>query len=88
VYKRQVVYFTSSLQKGVTLSSTEAEYVALSEACKVIIWLRNELNELGIKQRATAVFEDNAGVFKWSSGETCQDFRRSKHVDLRYHHVR
>ena len=87
-YGEAAVYYTTVLQKGVTLSSTEAEYVALSESSKVIVWLRRVLEELGIAQETTTVFEDNAGTFKWASAHIAEDFRRSKHVDLRYHHVR
>ena len=39
------------LQKCVSLSSTEAEYVAIAEAGKEMIWLTNYLEELGKKQR-------------------------------------
>lgn len=40
LYVTAAVYFTSALHKGVTFSSTKAEYFALSEATKVIPWLR------------------------------------------------
>ena len=43
---------------------------------------------MGIPQESAIIREDNAGVLKWSSGDICQDFRRSKHVDLHYNHVR
>ena len=62
--------------------------MALSEAAKQISWLRRVLNELRLKQNTTSVHEDNAGTFKGTSGHIAEDFRRSKHVDLRYHHVR
>ena len=76
------------MQRCVTLSSTEAEYVALSESAKIIVWLRRVLLEIGIKQDTTKVFEDNSGAFKCVEGHVAEDFRRSKHVDLRYHYVR
>lgn len=45
-----VINHTSSVQKGIALSSTEAEYVALSGGMKMIIWIRQILEELGKKQ--------------------------------------
>lgn len=87
-YGSSAIHLTTALQKGITLSSTEAEYVALSEATKVIMWLRRVLQELGIRQESTRVYEDNAGALTWGTGHVAEDFRRSKHVDLRYHHVR
>lgn len=38
------------LQKCIALSSTEAEYIAATEACKEILWLQKFLQELGMKQ--------------------------------------
>lgn len=40
LYGQAVIIKTSSLQKGVSLSSTEAEYVALCDATKMIVWLK------------------------------------------------
>ena len=42
-----VVSWMSRLQKSVALSTTEAEYMAISEAGKEMIWLKNFLKELG-----------------------------------------
>ena len=43
------VSWMSRIQKCVSLSSTEAEYVAIAEVGKEIIWLANYLEELGKK---------------------------------------
>ena len=43
------ISWASNLQKIVTLSTTEAEYVAATEAVKEMIWLHGYLNELGKK---------------------------------------
>ena len=43
------VSWMSRLQKCVSLSSTEAEYVAIAEAGKEMIWLVDYLEELGKK---------------------------------------
>lgn len=88
LHGRDSVYFNTALQKGVTLSITEAEYVSLSDATKVIVWHRRVLEEIGIFQDTTIVHEDNSGTFKWSSGHVAEYFRRCKHVDMRYLHVR
>lgn len=47
-----------SLQKCITLSSTEAEYVVLAEAAKETIWLRNVLNKLGVEQGTSTIFKE------------------------------
>nr|GFA55234.1 retrovirus-related Pol polyprotein from transposon TNT 1-94 [Tanacetum cinerariifolium] len=43
------VSWQSRLQKCVALSTTEAEYVAATEACKELLWLKRFLQELGFK---------------------------------------
>ena len=44
------ISWVSNLQKIVTLSTTEAEYVAATEIGKEMIWLHGFLDELGKKQ--------------------------------------
>ena len=44
------VSWISKLQKVVALSTTEAEYVAATEASKEVIWLQRFMEELGKKQ--------------------------------------
>ena len=49
-------------QTTIALSSTEAEYVALSEAGREICWLRNLYEELGYKQKYPSLLKgDNDG---------------------------
>ena len=75
----------------VTLSSTEAEYIALSEA-EALIELVEELKDKGFKlpQVTTTanckVFEDNSGAIEIANGDKyCS---RTKHINVRYHHFR
>jgi hypothetical protein len=69
------------------LSSSEAEYIALSETSKEIIWMRRVLEELGYKfNQATTIYEDNQSCIVMSSENRSNN--RTKHIDIRYHHVR
>ena len=55
-----IVSWKSSLQKTTSSSSTEAEYKALHEACKEVLWLCHVLTELGLSMHGPVmVFEDN-----------------------------
>ncbi|MCO5557722.1 hypothetical protein L7F22_011293 [Adiantum nelumboides] len=47
------------LQTCVTQSTTEAEYVAASEACKEAIWLGRLVTDLGIKEETPMLHCDN-----------------------------
>nr|GEX10440.1 retrotransposon protein, putative, Ty1-copia subclass [Tanacetum cinerariifolium] len=56
-----VVSWKATLQYVVSLSTTEAEYMALTEAVKEAIWLRGLLEELGVELNNVAVNCDNQG---------------------------
>ena len=53
------ISWASNLQKIVTLSTTEAEYVAATKARKETIWLYGFLNELGKKQEMGILHSDS-----------------------------
>ena len=44
------VSWQSRLQRCVALSTTEAEFIAATEACKELLWMRRFLKELGYSQ--------------------------------------
>jgi hypothetical protein len=81
------VSWKSGLQSIVTLSSCEAEYVALcSEVCEVK-YLRSLMRELGHKQaESTLIWEDNKAAILIAENE-CSSAGRSKHIDVRYKFV-
>ena len=53
------ISWASNLQKIVTLSTTEAEYVAATEAGNEMIWLHGFLDELGKKQEMGILHSDD-----------------------------
>ena len=74
-------------QRGVTLSSTEAEYVAISEVCREILFVAQILEFLNVKvKRPIVVRVDNVGAIYMANNQTTS--QRTKHVDVRYHFVR
>ena len=81
------VMWRSRGQRSVTLSSSEAEYVALSEAVKEIKFVYQLLTCLGIKVKLPIIVRvDNVGAIFMSENVTSKG--RTKHVDIRYHFVR
>ena len=79
-------YSRSSKQQLVTVSSTEAEYVALFHASSETVWLKRLLNQLGFEQGAVTIFQDNLSTIQWCKGK--EDFHRSKHIAIKYHKIR
>ncbi|KMQ86503.1 retrovirus-related pol polyprotein from transposon tnt 1-94 [Lasius niger] len=84
---RSLVSWESRKQRTVALSSTEAEYMALSEAAKEAICLRSSLIELGFEKMAQATFFCNSNGARMLA-ENPVHHNRSKHIDTKHHFVR
>ena len=81
------IIWASKLQVSVALSSTEAEYVALSLASRDVIWIRNLLLEFGFNQEdPTTIFEDNQSCIKIAI--STKQLPGTKHIDIRHHFIR
>ena len=78
----------SKMQKCVTLSTTQAEYVAMSDMGKEILFLRQVWCFMLPKARmpCIAMYEDNEGVIQIAKHPICNS--NSKHIDLRHHFLR
>jgi hypothetical protein len=74
------ISWSSQAQSTVALSSTEAEYMALADCTRQILWIRSLLAELGLKPEKLPICADNQGsIFIASNAVTEQ---RSKHIDV------
>lgn len=81
------ISWCSKKQPIVTLSSTEAEYVAASLCSCQAIWLRRLMETVQQQQRGpTTIFCDNVSAIKISKNPVLH--ARSKHIDVRYHFLR
>ncbi len=81
------ITWESVKQKSVALSSTEAEYMAASDASKEAIYLKRILMELNAWDGGPVVLHiDNQGAQKLEENPVYH--RRSKHIDIRFHHIR
>ena len=77
----------SKKQATVALSTTEAEYVALSTATQEAIWLRRLLTDVGGPlEEPIVINEDNQGAIAMAKNPV--GHARTKHIDIRYHFVR
>mgnify|MGYP005986633571 FL=1 len=64
MYAGGVVVWSSQKQRSVVLSTTEAEYVAASEATKDAIWANRLLSVLIETSEIPTLFVDNASAVK------------------------
>lgn len=83
------VSWESRKQQTVALSSTEAEYMALTAASKEAVYMRNFLKELGfdgLVKTPTMLIGDNLSSHQLVKNPVYHS--RSKHIDIRYHYIR
>jgi hypothetical protein len=70
---------------ALSLSTQESEIQALSEAARYVLYFRYILNELGIHQDPTVIYEDNNAAISFAKGES--DFDRTKHIARHYRFI-
>ena len=82
-----LISWKSRGQKHVTLSFTEAEYVAISEVCIDIMFIKMILEFVNFKiERPVKVHCDSVGAI--FMGNNVKQNVRTKHIDVRYHFIR
>lgn len=81
------ITWKSKKQQTVALSSTEAEYMALGDAVKEVLWLTQLLKHVGLSiNKPPVIFEDNEGCKMLSTHPV--HHQRTKHIDIRHHFIR
>ena len=81
------VIFKSKMQNSVSLSTAEAEYVALSLCIQEVLWTKSLLLEMKVNINGPVmVYEDNQSAIAIAKNEGYQS--RPKHIVIRYHFVR
>ncbi|KAJ3014460.1 hypothetical protein NUW54_g1301 [Trametes sanguinea] len=81
-----VFSWQSRAQKTVAHSSTEAEYMAISDCSRQVVWIRNLMSEIGYQLGPIPIAGDNQGSLFMGSNPVTES--RSKHIDIRYHAIR
>jgi len=70
-------------------STTEAEYIAASEAAKEAVWIRKFVSELGVVPSASSLMDlycDNSGAI--AQAKEPRSHQKSKYILRRYHLIR
>ena len=81
------VFTSSTKQKLVTKSSTEAELVGLSDALSQILWSRHFMEAQGYTQKPAHIYQDNQSTIRLATyGRSTQS--RMRHVDIRYFFIK
>ncbi|KAH8152987.1 uncharacterized protein LAJ45_02574 [Morchella importuna] len=82
-----LISWRSYKQRSIATSITEAEYLALSDTSRQLIWLRNAIHELERKLNLSFILRvDNNGSLSLVKNPIF--YKRSKYIDVHFHFVR
>ncbi|KAI9190951.1 hypothetical protein LWI28_001272 [Acer negundo] len=73
-------------QNSISLSITEAEYIAAGSACTQLMWMKQMLADYSLEQRTFTLFCDNMSAINISKNPV--QHSRTKHIDIRHYFIR
>jgi hypothetical protein len=85
-YGKCPIIWRSKKQKLVTLSTAEAEIVALCDALREISWLRDLIMEIGLGEPVVRILEDNQACITISKNAVVND--RTRHIMVKTEFIR
>ena len=82
----KLVSWSSKKQMSTSISSTEAEYIAMSSCCAQILWMRSQLSDYGFICNKIPMYCDNKSAIALCCNNV--QHSRTKHIDIRHHFIR
>nr|GEU72724.1 hypothetical protein [Tanacetum cinerariifolium] len=82
----RLVSWSSKRQKSAAISSTEAEYIALSSCCAQVLWMRSQLTDYGLGFNKILMYCDNKSAISLCCNNV--QHSRSKHIDIIFHFIK
>lgn len=87
LFENCTVTWITRRQNSVAVSSTEAEYMAVFEAVKEVLWIKSLLNSINVNMsEPITLYEDNQSCIAMANNPV--GHKRSKHIDIKYHFIR
>ena len=80
------VAWKSHLKKTLALSSCEAEFMALNDVAREVMWICRFLTEIGVPYDTPRIYCDSNSAIYWA--EDPVQHQRNKHVELKYYYIR
>nr|GEU35776.1 retrovirus-related Pol polyprotein from transposon TNT 1-94 [Tanacetum cinerariifolium] len=82
----RLISWSSKRQKSAAISSTKAEYIALSGCCAQILWMRSQLIDYVLGFNKIPMYCDNKSVIALCCNNV--QHSRSKHIDISYQFIK
>ncbi|GKD09282.1 retrovirus-related pol polyprotein from transposon TNT 1-94 [Tanacetum coccineum] len=82
----KLVSWSSKKQKSTAISSTQAEYIALSGCYAQILWIRSQLTDDGFLFNKIPMYSDNKSAIALCCNNV--QHSRAKHIDVHYHFIK
>ncbi|GJW99141.1 retrovirus-related pol polyprotein from transposon TNT 1-94 [Tanacetum coccineum] len=82
----RLVSWSSNKQRSTAISTTEAEYIAMSGCCTQILWMRSQLKDYGFEFNKIPRYCNNKSAIALCCNNV--QHSRSKHIDIRHHFIR
>ncbi|GJS53361.1 retrovirus-related pol polyprotein from transposon TNT 1-94 [Tanacetum coccineum] len=73
-------------KRSTAISTTKAEYIAMSGCCAQILWMRSQLKDYGFDFNKIPLYCDNKSAIALCCNNV--QHSRSKHIDIRHHFIR
>jgi len=81
-----LISWHSKKQACVALSTAEAGYVAVGSCCAQILWLKQQLEDFGLKISKVSLLCDNTSAINLTKNQI--QHSRTKHIEIRHHFIR
>ncbi|GJY41680.1 hypothetical protein Tco_0428950 [Tanacetum coccineum] len=82
----KLVSWSSKKQKSTAISTTEAEYIAMSGCYAQILWMGSQLTDYDFAFKEIPLYCDNRNAITLCCNNV--QHSRSKHIDIRHHFIR
>ncbi|GKE45422.1 hypothetical protein Tco_1472706 [Tanacetum coccineum] len=78
--------WSSKKKKSTAISSTEAEYIALSGCCAQSLWMRSQLTDYGFQFNKIPLYCDNKSAIALCCNKV--QHSQANHIDVCYHFIK
>jgi hypothetical protein len=80
------VSWSSKKQTSISLSTAEAEYIAVGQCCAQLLWMRQTPRDFGYHQSKVPLLCDSESAIRLADNPVKHS--RTKHIDIRHHFLR